>query len=161
MSSLGKEKLQRKGLVASRPHLNTEIIFADKILQPYICYLCRLDVGWQRHLNACQTSTHIGFKCLQLVVHPYHTPEVTNMSPKKLDYFNRKCIFQPLIFREHVSFPIVFQGRIHRRKSSFHSIRPKKIDPTSYHRKKSTTSTLPRKKLAAFFWQNKRILKKM
>ena len=32
------------------------------------------------------------------------TPPKTNMSPKK-NYFNRKYIFQPVIFRGHVSFP--------------------------------------------------------
>ena len=39
------------------------------------------------------------------------TPLKTNMSLKR-DYFNRKYIFQPLIFRGHVSFPgsTVFRG---------------------------------------------------
>ena len=31
-------------------------------------------------------------------------PENERMSPKKWDYFNRKYIFQPLVFRGHVSF---------------------------------------------------------
>ena len=36
--------------------------------------------------------------------HPGCTPGKTNMSPKKGTIFNRKYIFQPSIFREHVSF---------------------------------------------------------
>ena len=33
------------------------------------------------------------------------TPLKTNMSPEKGDYFNRKYIFQPVIFRGHFIFP--------------------------------------------------------
>ena len=40
---------------------------------------------------------------LLLVEKPRHTPLKTNMSPKR-DYFSREYIFQPLIFRGHVSF---------------------------------------------------------
>ena len=40
------------------------------------------------------------------------TPLKTNECPLKWDCFNRKYIFQPLIFRGHVSFPgsILIQG---------------------------------------------------
>ena len=33
------------------------------------------------------------------------TSENERIRPLKRDYFNRKCMFQPLIFRGHVSFP--------------------------------------------------------
>ena len=69
---------------------------------------------------------------LKLTVHPLKiqsipsnseslTPLKTNMSPPKRDCFNRKYIFQTLIFRGHVSFreskvfifqPLIFRGRL-------------------------------------------------
>ena len=38
------------------------------------------------------------------------TPAETNECPLKRDYFNRKYIFQSLIFRGHVSFPRSIRG---------------------------------------------------
>ena len=58
--------------------------------------VCNTKGQWQNSMCVC-----LEYKLLTL---SKSTPRKTNLSPKRA-YFNRKYIFQPLIFRGHVSFP--------------------------------------------------------
>ena len=59
---------------------------------------------WDTHLWIPCTSHDHTEQCFKEVKQDLIHPRKLTC-PLKRDYFNRKCIFQPLVFRGHVSFP--------------------------------------------------------
>ena len=65
----------------------------------------RIQISWFRRLVGLEVRSKGTGRAYGGVFDGEKNPENERMSPKLRDYFNREYIFQPLIFKGHVSFP--------------------------------------------------------